>query len=83
MDGHVNAYTKVEVILEDLGAMSLSLQDAEDNPVFVEEVGETPIWKHVFLTALFDKDIDAVRLQNTIEEALSCPIEPFKRSVDN
>lgn len=76
-------YTAVEVVLEELGAISLSLQDAGDLPVFVEEVGETPIWKNIFITALFDKDIDVHRLQNTIEEALASPVEISKRSVVN
>ena len=76
-------YTAVEIILEELGAISLSLQDAENNPVFVEEVGETPIWKNIFITAFFDKDIDVHHLQNTIEDVLACPIELSKRSIEN
>ena len=76
-------FTAVEVILEEWGAFSISLQDAENNPVFVEEVGEAPIWKYVSLTALFEEDIDTLRLQKTVEEVLACPIEIAKRFVDH
>lgn len=75
-------HVAVEVILEELGAISISLHDAADNPVFVEEVGETPLWKQITLTALFKEDIELNRLQNMLENALACPIEISKQTIE-
>lgn len=72
----------VEAILEERGAISISLQDAEDNPIFVHHVNETPLWKQITLTALFDNKIELQSLQNTLENILTCPIEISKQVVN-
>ena len=46
----------VEQCLEDLGALSITLTDAADEPILEPGVGETPLWSNVVLTALFDAD---------------------------
>ena len=37
-----------------LGALSITLQDAQDEPIFEPELGTTPLWSQTKLTALFD-----------------------------
>ena len=64
-----------EVILEDFGAVSISLQDAENEPVFVEQLDDTPLWKHITLTAYFIESIDSNLLQQKLEHSLDCAIE--------
>jgi ribosomal protein L11 methyltransferase len=57
----------VEAALEDVGALSVTLSDADvDTPderaIFEPGVGETPIWNGVVLQALFDADTDRAGL---------------------
>jgi len=70
-----------EILLEDLGAVSISLEDAEDHPVFVEQVGSTPLWKNVTLTALFVDDVDQSALQKSLEQALEAAVEINKKEI--
>jgi len=48
----------VEAVLEELGALSISLHDAVDDPVFILEVDEAPLWKQLTLTALFEEKLE-------------------------
>ena len=41
--------------LSDLGALAITLQDAQDQPIYAPGVGETTLWDHMLLTALFDE----------------------------
>jgi len=52
----------LEDALLDCGALSVTLQDAADEPVLEPGVGETPLWSETKLLALFDAhcDTDAV-----------------------
>jgi ribosomal protein L11 methyltransferase len=49
----------LEALLEDAGAVSVTLIDAEDEPLFEPGVGETPLWNHVVITGLFGQGTDA------------------------
>lgn len=44
----------VESELEALGAMSISLSDAGDDPIIEPDPGATPVWPRALLTALFE-----------------------------
>lgn len=44
--------------LEDLGAVAVTLLDAEDQPLYEPGPGETPLWRRITLQALFPGDID-------------------------
>ncbi|MBX9586434.1 MAG: 50S ribosomal protein L11 methyltransferase [Gammaproteobacteria bacterium] len=41
--------------LDNLGALAITLQDAQDQPIYAPGVGETPLWDQIKLTALFDE----------------------------
>ena len=71
----------VEILLEQLGAVSISLEDAEDHAVFVEQVGSTPLWQHITLTALFNQDIALTQLQKKLEDVLGVAIELNKQEI--
>lgn len=45
----------LENLLLDLGAVSVTLTDAEDQPLFEPPPGETPLWQQVVITSLFDE----------------------------
>jgi ribosomal protein L11 methyltransferase len=57
---------RVELALEDLGSLAVTLLDAEDNPIFEPAPGETPVWPTLQLQALFDAGTD----QSGLIEAL-------------
>lgn len=51
--------------LEALGAVSVTLEDAEDSALFEPAPGETPLWPSVVISGLFESDraqqLDAIR----------------------
>lgn len=52
-----------EAALEDLGALSVTLRDADaetpdEQAIFEPGVDQTPLWKHLVLSALFEHDAD-------------------------
>ena len=57
----------VETCLEGLGALAVTLTDAGDQPLLEPGVGETPLWRDVTLTALFERDVN----QTAIDGALA------------
>ena len=76
-------YLATEILLDELGAVSISIVDAEDSPIFVEEINTTPLWQQITLTALFIEDIELQTLQNPIEEALAAPVELSKQEIQD
>ncbi len=68
---------KAEQALLDAGALSVTLKDAEDNPVLEPAPGETPLWNKIILTGLFEADINTDNLKQQIREQLSADI-PLK-----
>jgi ribosomal protein L11 methyltransferase len=65
---------EVEQVLSDLGAVSVTLQDGEDQPVFQLDPGTTPIWQSTEVTALFEGAVelagivDGLRAQTNLPE---------------
>ena len=47
-----------EEVLEQLGALAVTLEDGEDNPVLEPGPGETPLWPSVEVRGLFESDMD-------------------------
>jgi ribosomal protein L11 methyltransferase len=81
-------YLATEILLEEMGAVSICLTDAEEdpakeNPVFVEELDSAPLWQQITLTALFTEDVDVPVLQKKIESALAAPVEISKRPIQD
>ena len=65
---------RYERALEDVGALSVTLLDADaDTPneraILEPGVGQTPIWKSLVLTALFDDGTDALALLAALDAA--------------
>jgi ribosomal protein L11 methyltransferase len=51
------AQTYEDALLE-VGAVSVTFMDAEDQPIFEPDLGTTPLWSHTHLLALFEADTD-------------------------
>ena len=60
------AETYEDALLE-VGAVSVTFMDAEDQPIFEPDLGTTPLWSHTHLLALFEADTDPVNLVAHLE----------------
>jgi len=54
--------------LEKLGALSVTVSDAADQPLFEPLPGETPLWDSVQLVGLFDINTEADPILNQLEQ---------------
>ncbi len=64
-----NAET-VSDCLDTLGAVSVTLQDAGDEPLLEPMPGEHPVWQAVQVTAVFPTDTDPEQLQCSVRDVL-------------
>src|SRR5690606_15692501 len=48
----------LEDTLLEIGAVSVTFMDAEDQPIFEPDLGTTPLWSHTHLLALFEANVD-------------------------
>ncbi len=51
-------------------AVSVSLQDAADEPLLEPGVGEIPLWSQIWVTGLFNADVDCDKIIHFIESQL-------------
>ena len=66
---------RVEEALDDLGALSITLQDADaetpdEQAIFGPGVGELPLWPTITLNALFEADTDRRGLSEALGDLL-------------
>jgi ribosomal protein L11 methyltransferase len=70
--------------LSELGALSVSFQDAKDEPIFQIEPGTSPLWQHTKVDALFaentpiDTIISALKSENTDFTQLDFSVEKIE-----
>lgn len=71
----------IEEMLSALGAVSVTLQDGEDQPVFQVDLGTTPIWNNTEVVGLFEFDspmdiiVAALRKEARLSSADSIIVE--------
>ncbi|HEY6985197.1 MAG TPA: 50S ribosomal protein L11 methyltransferase, partial [Rhodanobacteraceae bacterium] len=58
----------VEAAFEELGALAVTLLDAEDHPIFEPAPGETPMWPQIAMSALFESGSDRIGLVHVLTE---------------
>lgn len=56
-----------EDTLLELGAVSVTFMDGEDQPIYEPDLGTTPLWSHTHLLALFEDDVDAHALEQHLK----------------
>ncbi len=61
----------LEVLFEQLGAVSVTLGDAADQPLLEPPPETQPLWRHTRVTALFEGDQDPKQLRDSLATALS------------
>ncbi len=66
-----NSVDPLEDHLLTLGALSVTLMDAEDHPILEPELNTTPLWDHNLVTALFEDDVDIDATLISIKTSMS------------
>jgi ribosomal protein L11 methyltransferase len=61
----------IELLFENLGALSVTLLDAADEPMLEPAPGETPLWTNTRLTGLFDGGTNPDQLRSLIDQAMN------------
>ena len=65
--------------LIELGAASVTFEDAKDAPIFEPEIGTTPIWAQTKVIGLFDAEVDANSIVTAIKTQFpELAEQPFK-----
>tara|TARA_B100001964_G_scaffold154831_1_gene170195 strand:- start:2978 stop:3859 length:882 start_codon:yes stop_codon:yes gene_type:complete len=64
-----DSYDALEILLWDLGAVSVTVTDASDNPIFEPPPGETPLWPAIDVSGLFEQDQNYEKLERRIKES--------------
>ncbi|HEU5337837.1 MAG TPA: 50S ribosomal protein L11 methyltransferase [Sulfuricaulis sp.] len=62
--------------LEEWGALSVTLEDAADQPLFETHRGKNPLWFHVSVTGLFPEHTDTDDILARAREILNLPESP-------
>ncbi len=61
----------MELLFENLGALSTTLGDAEDEPLLEPKPGELPLWRSTRVTGLFTGDTNPDQLRSAINRVLN------------
>jgi ribosomal protein L11 methyltransferase len=62
-----------------IGAVSVSLTDAEDEPLYEPPLNTTPLWEQVRVIALFEDGVDCTYLQAQLQTTLApLPVPPWQ-----
>jgi ribosomal protein L11 methyltransferase len=61
----------VSTVLEETGALSITMHDQEDNPILEPALGTSPLWPQVVVIALYEEEIEAKLAQHTIQNDFS------------
>jgi ribosomal protein L11 methyltransferase len=62
--------SSIEDALLDCSAVSVTLEDAADQPIFEPGVGETPLWDNCQIKALFDATTDTAQITAHLKQQL-------------
>lgn len=73
---------QAEAVLLENGAQALTLHDAGDEPVLEPLPGETPVWPHLRVTALFDEDVDKASIDASFAAALPAAFRQWRTLKD-
>lgn len=71
----------VEVLLEDLGALSVTLMDSADQPIYEPPLNSTPLWQHISVTGLFEENKDLSQAKEYFNQHLG-EHEPWQLTLE-
>lgn len=61
-------WVHLEAALQQVGALSVTLLDAQDDPILEPGVGAMPLWRELIVQALFASDVDRRGLAAVLQE---------------
>lgn len=67
---------RVAAAFSSLGALSVTMTDAGDEPLLEPLPGETPLWRDTLITALFDGDADLEKVADRLRHSLGLAALP-------
>lgn len=73
---------QAEALLFDCGAQALTLHDAGNEPVLEPLPGETPVWPHLRIIALFQEDVNQADIEATLDAALPAAFRQWRALKD-
>lgn len=76
LEAEPGAGEAVAEALTHAGALSVTLEDAADDPVLEPLPGEAPLWPHTAVTGLFEAGTDAQRVLSRVCEELALAAPP-------
>lgn len=65
----------IEQCLEGVGALSVTLQDHADHPIYEPALGETPLWQTTRVTGLFEADADTSGIEAQLKLPPTCHVQ--------
>ena len=65
---HGDPLNVLETFFWDHGAVSVTVVDAEDKPIFEPGPGETPVWEQVTVTGLFADDVNVTKIKAALAD---------------
>ena len=72
----------VSEVLMGLGSVSITYLDTNDDAIYEPPVGETPLWQHVTINALFDMGVDQGHISKTLLDLCDTKILNFEVLAD-
>ncbi len=69
---------EIEDRLVALGAVSVTLKDAEDKPILEPAPGEIRVWENTIVTGLFDAEQDKDQLRSQLDQHLNVPTDKIR-----
>jgi len=72
---------KIEDRLLELGAVSVTLKDAEDKPILEPAPGEIRVWENTIVTGLFDAEQDTDYLRSQLDQHLDVPTDKIQYEI--
>ena len=61
---------QTEDVLLSLGAVCITMRDAQDSPIYEPTPGESPVWPHIIMTGMFQQDREGEELYEELLELL-------------
>lgn len=68
---------QIEAALEALGAISITLTDGADDPIFEPPPGATPLWQQTIVTALFEPTTSCKQLLENARQITLLPLDEY------
>lgn len=66
----------LESLMEEAGAISVTMIDAADQPLFEPGPGETPLWNDILLTGLFSEDANSETIIAQLKSSFQAELLP-------